>query len=64
MESVNLEEKLAKLEFLHNDLMAEYNEIDQVLIAVGFPRGLASMKDVAGDLMNKQIKESQLDNAP
>ena len=62
MESVNLEEKLAALEFMHAELVANYKEIDQVLRAVGFPHGMASLKDVAGDLMRQTIRESQFDN--
>lgn len=62
MESMNLEEKLVELEFINGELIAEYNEIDQVLRAVGFPQGMASLKDVAGDLMRQAIIESQHDN--
>lgn len=53
MERMNLEEKLAELERIYEQLTEEYKEIDQVLRAIGFPYGMVSLKDVARELIKE-----------
>lgn len=61
MESNKLKARLNELEFAHQNLIEEYESIDQILHAIGFPYGLASLKDVAGDLINEKNKQLNFD---
>ena len=61
MESDKLKEKLRRLEFIHEDLMEEYNSIDQVLQAIGFPEGMTSLKEVAGNLIDERNEQINYD---
>lgn len=62
MESHKLKEKLNELEYVYQDLMEEYTSIDQVLQAIGFPYGLASLKDVAGNLISEKNNQINFDS--
>ncbi len=53
MTKAQLEKKIARLEFVYDQLEAELLYVDQLLQAVGFPHGLASAKEVALDLLAK-----------
>jgi hypothetical protein len=57
MNKGQLQQKIARLEFVHDQLEAELLYVDRLLRSVGFPRGLESAKEVALDL----IEESERD---
>lgn len=59
MNKAQLQQKIAYLEFVHDQLETETLYLDSLLKSVGFPRGLISAKEVALEL----LKESQ-DNEP
>lgn len=62
MNKAQLEQKIAGLEFVHDQLEAELNYIDTLLKSVGFPRGLSSAKEVALELLEESGQESQAEN--
>ena len=49
-----LEKKLAHLEFVHDQLDSEIHYLNELLKSVGFPRGLASAKAVALELLEEE----------
>ncbi len=59
MNKQQLQQKIAKLEFMHDQLESELLYIDQLLKSVGFPQGIASAKDVALELLEEQEQEHQ-----
>ena len=61
MNKTQLQQKIARLEFVHDQLEAEIVYVDQLLKSVGFPRGLVSAKEVALELIEAE-QESQAEN--
>jgi hypothetical protein len=61
MNKTQLQQKIARLEFIHDQLEAEIVYVDQLLKSVGFPRGLVSAKEVALELIEAE-QESQAEN--
>ncbi len=59
MNKAQLQKKIAHLEFIHDQLEAEIIYVDTLLKSVGFPRGLASAKEVALELLEEAEHESQ-----
>jgi hypothetical protein len=58
MKKAQLEKKIAYLEFVHDQLETELTYVDTLLKSVGFPRGLASAKEVALELLeNNEVNE-------
>lgn len=54
-----LNKKIAYLEFVQDQLETEITELDGLLRSVGFPEGLASVKEVAQELLaNGDIEEA------
>jgi hypothetical protein len=53
MTKEQLEKKVARLEFVHDQLDSEITYVDNLLKSVGFPRGLASAKEVALELLDE-----------
>lgn len=51
MNKMQLQKKVAYLEFVHDQLESEFTYLNQLLKSVGFPRGLASVREVAIDLL-------------
>jgi hypothetical protein len=49
-----LQKKLAKLEFINDQLQTEINHIDRLLREVGFPDGLTSAKLIAQEMLEEQ----------
>lgn len=43
--------KCEKLEALNDDLLTEIQTMNTLLISIGFPQGLNSLKDVAKDVI-------------
>lgn len=62
MNKAQLRQKIARLEFIHDQSEAELKYIDNLLKSVGFPRGLASAKEVALELLEETKQESQIEN--
>lgn len=56
MNKVQLEKKIAKLEFLQDQMQAEWEYIDFLLRQVGFPRGIQSAKEVALQILEETDK--------
>lgn len=54
MNKTQLNKKIARLEFIHDQLETELKYIDSLLVSVGFPRGLQSAKEVALELLENQ----------
>lgn len=57
MTKAQLEKKIAKLEFIQDQLETELYYIDGLLKSVGFPQGIASAKDVALELLHQMHHE-------
>jgi hypothetical protein len=61
MKKTHTKEKLCKrmayLEFVEDQLSAEIAYVDQLLKSVGFPYGLASVKEVAKDILQERSQE-------
>lgn len=51
MNKAQISKKIAYLEFVHDQLETEITYVDNLLRSVGFPRGLASAKEVALELL-------------
>lgn len=62
MTKAQLEKKIARLEFVYDQLEAEVIYVDNLLKSVGFPRGLASAKEVAIELLEEAGQESPTEN--
>jgi hypothetical protein len=62
MNKAQLQQKIARLEFVYDQLEAELLYIDHLLKSVGFPRGLASAKEVALELLEESEQEIQKEN--
>lgn len=57
MNKAQLQQKIAQLEFAHDQLETELSYLDTLLKSVGFPRGLASAKEVALELLQEGQKD-------
>ena len=62
MNKTQLQQKIAKLEFIHDQLETEIIYVDHLLKSVGFPRGLVSAKEVALELLGESQQQSQAEN--
>lgn len=57
MNKTQLKQKIAYLEFVHDQLETELLYTDNLLKSVGFPRGLESAKEVALELLEETEQE-------
>ena len=57
MKNVNLQKKVASLEFVNDQLVAEINYIDSLLKLVGFSEGVESMKNAAREIIDQELLE-------
>lgn len=62
MTKAQLEKKIARLEFVYDQLEAELLYVDDLLKSVGFPRGLDSAKEVAIELLGEAEQGSPAEN--
>jgi hypothetical protein len=62
MNKAQLQQKIARLEFVYDQLETELTYVDSLLKSVGFPRGLASAKEVALELLEESEQGSQAEN--
>lgn len=53
MNKTQLQQKIARLEFIHDQLETELMYVDNLLKSVGFPQGLVSAKEVALELLQE-----------
>lgn len=51
MNKAQIQQKIARLESIHDQLETELSYVDNLLKSVGFPRGLESAKEVALELL-------------
>lgn len=56
MTTKELNRKIARLEFEHDQLISELSYINSLLKSVGFPQGLTSVKEVAQELLNEEVE--------
>lgn len=59
MEKRELEQNLALLESVNDQLMAELSYVDNLLRSVGFSQGLESVKGVAAELLKEQVGQEE-----
>lgn len=57
MNKSELQQKIARLESIHDQLETELMYVDNLLKSVGFPHGLASAKEVALELLEQTQQE-------
>ncbi len=62
MTKKQLQKKIAQLEFVHDQLDAELSYVNDLLMSVGFPKGLESAKEVALELLAEAEQESHQEN--
>jgi len=49
-----LEAKIAYLEFVNDQLLSEIEYVDQLLKLIGFPEGLATIKEAAQEVIEEE----------
>lgn len=57
MENRALEKKIARLEFINDQLATELRYIDNLLKAIGFPEGLETIKSAAEEVAEEEKEE-------
>lgn len=55
MNKAEMLKKVARLEFIHDQLSTELTYVDHLLKVVGFPNGLESAKSIAEELVRENI---------
>lgn len=58
MNKTQIQQKIARLEFIQDQLETELVYVDDLLKSVGFPKGLESAKEVAEEML-EQNHDSQ-----
>ena len=53
MNKVQLQQKIARLESIQDQLESEIEYVDNLLKSVGFPQGITSAKEVALELLQE-----------
>lgn len=54
MENKVFEQKIAYLEFVNDQLISEIHYVDQLLRIIGFPEGLATIKNAAKEVIQEE----------
>lgn len=57
MNKTQLQQKIAKLEFMNDQMETELQYVDELLRSVGFPQGLVSAKAVAIEILGDENQE-------
>ncbi len=52
MSEKGLVRKIAKLESVNDQLQAEYNHLNKLLIKLGFDEGIATLKEAANEMLD------------
>lgn len=60
MQDIQLQRKIAKLEFEHDQLLAEMEYIDKLLRRVGFSDGLETVKWAAKDIVEDHSLDEEV----
>lgn len=55
----DLQKKQAYLEFINDQLESELEELEELLKAIGFPKGIASLKEAAQDILEEKAEEEE-----
>lgn len=63
MNDQEIQQKIAGLEFLNDQLSTELHEVDRLLRATGFPEGIASAKSIAQELIADGIDALDSENS-
>lgn len=50
---VDLEKKLAEIEFINDQLLSEINYINNLLLSIGFVEGLTSLKEAVKEILEQ-----------
>lgn len=58
MKRKTLEDKLAKLESVNDQLITELEYIDNLMRSIGFSQGINSVKGVATEIINEKVEFS------
>jgi hypothetical protein len=59
MERMELEKQLAGLESVNDQLVTELTYVDELMRAIGFSRGLVSVKAVAEELIRERVEQQE-----
>jgi hypothetical protein len=54
-----LEQRIAYLEFIQDQLISEIEEVNELLVAVGFPQGIKSLIVVAKELIQEGAQQEE-----
>ncbi len=54
MEQQNLQQKIAYLEFVNDQLVSEIDYVDRLLRIIGFPEGLETIKSAAQEVIEEE----------
>ncbi|GAB4193702.1 MAG: hypothetical protein Tsb0015_16560 [Simkaniaceae bacterium] len=57
MSEKELEKKLAKIESLYDQLLADVDNLNQLLIELGFEEGIITLREAAKELLEKKKKD-------
>lgn len=57
MDQLEIKRRIARLEFINDQLSAELAEVDNLLRMAGFPNGIESAKKVALELLENGYEE-------
>lgn len=59
MTSIELEKKVAYLEFVNDQLTSEIHYTDRLLKLIGFPEGLITIKEAAKEVIEEEGLETE-----
>ena len=59
MEALDLQRKIAYLEFIQDQLSTEIEEIDSLLKGVGFQQGISSIVNVANEIITQSVEQEE-----
>ncbi len=59
MTTEEIQRKIAHSEFVHDQLVTELEALDRLLRATGFPDGVASVRQVAEEMLQEGILDSE-----
>lgn len=62
MDQLEVKRRIARLEFINDQLSAELAEVDALLRMAGFPNGIESAKKVALELLENGYEEREEDD--
>lgn len=59
MSDANYQKKIASLESLNDQLLAEFNHLDQLLRKIGFEQGILTLKQAANEMLENEKTEEE-----